>query len=181
MSLRTHAKWCVWPAFIGFFLLGAGCAKKEQESRVTAAVSASASAASPAAVAPSPEACNRCELAGPCAELSKGCSVFNGDERDACQAVDHCLDTSGCARGDKSFTSCFCGSLATDACLSAPAKGKGAPDGVCAEVIRTAMGAGASTNREILVRFQKPEYPGGAAITRRNCQKTTACRALCGF
>lgn len=170
----------------GFLVLASGCSKKESEEKLTApaaVASASAEAAPTAApaVAPSPEACQKCEQNSPCAEFSEGCSALQGEDRAACEAVDQCLDTSNCADGTKSFTSCFCGSMTTDNCLVAPVSGKGAPDGACADVMRKAFGTGKLTNHELLVRFLKPEYPIGVAITRRNCQKGNDCGPVCGF
>lgn len=180
--VRALAKRQKKPVFIGLLLLlAAGCSKKDSEEKLVApATVVSAPSAKPVEVKPSPEACHQCEMSGACAELAKGCSALSGDDQSACEAVDKCIDATGCAKGDKSFTSCFCGSMTTDACLAAPLKGKGAPEGACAEAMRKTM-AGAASNHDILVSFQRVETVLGAAITRRNCQKGTACRAVCGF
>jgi hypothetical protein len=182
MSVRALAKWQKTTAIFGLLLLATvGCSKKDSEEKLSApATVASAPSTKPAEVKPSPEACHQCEMSGACAELAKGCSGLSGDDVASCEAVDKCLDTTGCAKGDKSFTSCFCGSMTTDACLAAPLKGKGAPEGACADAMRKTM-PGAASNHDILVSFQRVETVLGAAITRRNCQKGTACRAVCGF
>lgn len=182
MSLHALTKRQGRATFFGLLMLAAvGCSKKDSETTLVAPATVdSAPAAKPAEEKPSPEACSKCEMSGPCAELAKGCGALSEDDRAACEAVDKCLDATGCAKGDKSFTSCFCGSLTTDACLAAPLKGKGAPEGVCAEAMRKTM-ASAGSNHDILVSFQRVETVLGAAITRRNCQKGTECRAVCGF
>lgn len=182
LTARPLENWQKTPLFLGLALLTTmGCSKKDSEEKLIApAAVASTPSAKPADAKPSPEACHQCEMSGPCAELAKGCSALNGDDRTACEAVDKCIDDTGCAKGDKSFTSCFCGGVTTDACLAAPLKGKGAPEGACADAMRKAMPSAAS-NHDILVSFQRVETVLGAAITRRNCQKGTACRAVCGF
>jgi hypothetical protein len=182
MSLRPLEKWQKKPTFVGLLLLAlVGCSKKDSEEKLVAPVTVeSATVAKPVEVKASPEACHQCEVSGACADLANGCSALSGDERVACEAVDKCLDDTGCAKGDKSFTSCFCGNLTTDACLAAPLKGKGAPEGACAATMRKTM-ASAASNHDILMSFQRVETALGAAITRRNCQKGTACKAVCGF
>jgi hypothetical protein len=181
LSVRALANWQKTPMFVGLLLLSAGgCSKKDGEEKLVAPVAVESTVAKPLEVKPSPEACHQCELSGACADLANGCSTLSGDARTACEAVDKCLDDTGCAKGDKSFTSCFCGNLSTDACLAAPLKGKGAPEGACAATMRTTM-PGAASNHDILMSFQRVETALGAAITRRNCQKGTACKAVCGF
>jgi hypothetical protein len=182
-SRRALAKLPATAAIFGFFLmLLVGCSKKDSDKKLVAPATVDSAAASKLAAAkPSPEACHQCETSGPCAELSKGCNALSGNDRTACEAVDKCIETTGCAKADKSFTSCFCGAITTDACLAAPVKGNGAPVGACADVMRQTFGAGVASNHDILVSFQRPETTLGAAITRRNCQKGTECRVVCGY
>lgn len=80
---------------------------------------------------------------------------------------------------------CFCGVLSTPNCLAAPDSGAGAPAGACADAIRASMrapGGPVASNQDVLVRYVDEQYPGGAAISRSNCDKADpACTAVCGF
>jgi len=157
------------------------CSKKEPEKLAVASASAAVAVVS-APATPSPAACLACEQKGVCAELSDGCSKFEGDARAQCEAVQQCINTSNCADGAKTLTSCYCGELGTSACIEAPLTGAGAPAGPCAEVIRKAMGGADLKHSQVLTRYLKPEHPGGAAIARLNCDKVDpACTAVCGF
>ncbi len=129
------------------------------------------------------EQCVTCESEKPCFEFSDNCN-FNNDtgesrtpaEREACYDVASCIRDTQCGNGAKTFTACFCGALDTTPCSAAPISGPGAPAGVCAPIIRSAMAgpgenAATLTNKQILERFLKSEYPAGAAIARWNCDK----------
>jgi len=126
-------------------------------------------------------ACFDCEQASACYEFSENCLVFAGAEQSLCYDVHECVNESGCADGENTLTSCFCGELDTSACIEAPSTGAGSPNGACAEIIRSAMGADA-TNSQVLTRYLNIEYPGGAAIARMNCDKLAPeCIDVCGF
>lgn len=171
-------------------LLAAGtaaCSKNEADSKPSPSASASASASGSAAAvikppAPSPEACRACEQQGTCAELSDPCAKFEGEARSQCEAVSKCVETTNCADGDRTLTSCYCGELKTSDCIDAPLSGPKAPAGACADVIRKSLGGADLKQSQILTRYLKVEHPGGAAIARMNCDKLDpACRTPCGF
>jgi hypothetical protein len=165
-------------ALLAATLLIAGCSKKTEETASTAATGAAALKA-PAVVA-SPEGCKACLANTRCLELPE-CASFTGDERAACDAVEQCVQTSNCADGKNTFTTCFCGALKMSDCVAAPNSGPGAPAGACATVIRKSLGGDQPSNREILASFTKPKLPGGAAIARMNCSKFKGCGTECGF
>jgi hypothetical protein len=131
------------------------------------------------------QACVDCELLSPCAELSNNCVDWTASPADQaiCYDVQACIRTTGCGNGANSFTSCFCGTLSTPMCQSAPDSGAGSPSGACAPIIRQAMlapGENSITNQQVLERLLDVSYPGGAAITRWNCDKVK-CQTECGF
>lgn len=131
------------------------------------------------------QACVDCELLSPCAELSNNCVDWTGSPADQaiCYDVQACVRTTGCGNGASSFTSCFCGTLSTQMCQAAPDSGAGAPSGLCAPIIRQAMlaaGETSVTNQQVLQRLLDVAYPGGAAISRWNCDKVK-CQTECGF
>ena len=133
-----------------------------------------------APIVASPEACTKCMSGRSCAELP-ACAALQGDDRANCEAVEKCVETTNCADGKETFTSCFCGSLKMSACVDAPKSGAGAPAGACAAVIRKALGGDEPSNRDILSRFTLVRFPGGNAIARMNCAKQNGCATECGF
>jgi|SRR5882724_8950906 len=171
-KLRTSA---VLAALAG--CVSMACSKKPEEP--TGAKTDTAALATPQVVV-SPEACKACLANTQCPELP-ACSSLQGDDQAACDAVEKCVQTSNCADGKETFTSCFCGSLKMSDCVAAPKSGQGAPAGKCADVMRKSFGSDDPSNREILARFTKPRYPGGAAIARMNCTKYKGCGPACGF
>jgi hypothetical protein len=129
-------------------------------------------------------ACVACEQAGACAAESDACLNFTGADRANCFAAETCIKAQGCGKGANTLTSCFCGSLSTANCIAAPNSGAGAPDGVCAAVLRAAMSVGGDTptNAQVLTRFIDESVPGGAGVSRYNCEKADpACINICGF
>jgi hypothetical protein len=136
--------------------------------------------------------CLTCESETPCFEFSDNCNLNNDtgesrtpEERAACYDVASCIRDTQCGNGANKFTACYCGALDTTPCAAAPISGAGAPAGVCAQVIRSAMAgpgenAATLTNKQILERFLKPEYSAGAAIARWNCDKVN-CQTQCDF
>lgn len=133
-------------------------------------------------VAVATSSCYDCEQETACYELSESCLAFEGDERALCFDVMECVNDSGCADGESTFTSCFCGELATSACIDAPSSAPRSPEGACAELIRRSMGGDESTNSQVLTRYINVAYPGGAALARMNCDKQpSTCTTVCGF
>lgn len=127
-------------------------------------------------------ACFDCEQASACFEFSENCLAFEGEARSHCYDVHECVLATGCAKGDKTLTSCFCGALTTSSCIEAPSTGPAAPQGACAEVIRAALGGSAATSSQVLTRYLNVAFPGGAALARMNCDKLApACLGPCGF
>jgi hypothetical protein len=158
------------------------CSKRSEEpGRSEPAVPTRASAVIPAAaIVASPEACNACLAKTRCSELP-GCSGVEGEDLANCQAVKKCVEDTNCADGAKTFTDCYCGGLKLQACVDAPRTGDKAPNGVCADVIRKALGGDEPTNRDILSRFTRNSFAGGKAISLLNCGKTKGCATECGF
>lgn len=131
------------------------------------------------------QGCVDCELLSPCAEFSNNCVDWTSSPADQaiCYDVQACIRATGCGNGTNTFTSCFCGALSTPSCQSAPDSGAGSPSGACAPVIRQAMlapGETSITNQQVLERLLDVAYPGGAAISRWNCDKVK-CKTECDF
>jgi hypothetical protein len=137
-------------------------------------------------------ACETDPARSSCAPFSNAClnspGITNQAQEQACFDVQACITETNCADGANPFTSCYCGTLDTNACNGAPYTGAGSPNGLCRDVIRAAMGGSLSTpgqpatNSEVLARMLSRNYPAGAGINRYNCQKNDPdCRTVCGF
>ena len=188
MTISTKVRTTAELGMLGACLLMASCSKKAPEPTPAAAGAVPATGAAvqakvaikPAAIVASPEACQKCVASTRCGVLPE-CSSLAGDARTDCEAVEKCVQTSNCADGQSTFTDCFCGKLTMGACVDAPTSGAGAPAGVCASVIRKALGGDQASNKDILTRFTKRAVPGGVAIARMNCSKEKGCATECGF
>lgn len=160
------------------FLIGVvalGCSKKAEELPA-------AKASQPVQIPVSPEACQECVGRTACARLADTCSKFTeAGQKELCESVKQCLDTSNCADGKNTFTSCFCGPLKTADCIKAPQAGPGAPSGACADIIRKGLEAAELSNQKVLERFTSLHYPGGVAIAQSNCAKEKGCGVQCGY
>ena len=127
------------------------------------------------------DACYDCEVNSRCVAVASACTDFMTSKLDEslCYDVAHCIQDTGCAAGDQALTSCFCGDMTTEQCVSAPDAGDHAPHGACADVIRDAMGLGVS-NAYVLTHYTTRSVPAGAAIMRFQCLKNIpACVPLC--
>jgi hypothetical protein len=127
------------------------------------------------------DACYDCEVNSVCVALASACSDYPKSSLDQslCYDVEHCIQDTGCAAGDKTLTTCFCGELGMEACRSAPIAGDKAPHGDCADVIRNAMGLGVS-NSYVLTHYASMTVPAGAAIKRFQCLKSNeTCAPVC--
>lgn len=158
-----------------------GCSKSRAESEASAPIKASPAVSATAAAAGDSrlKSCSECEQASACAELTNPCQKFSGEAATQCKEVQACVQRTGCAQGEHSFTSCYCGPLGTAKCLEAPLSGAGAPQGACRDVIAGAYST-LKNNTELLTRYIEPEYPGGAALARLNCLKLN-CNRECSF
>ena len=152
------------------------------------------------------DACVTCETTSNCKSFSLACltstgtastTPFGGNgtvstaDQAKCYDVEECVTRTGCSTGAGGLTDCFCGSMTTAQCGSAPDTGAGAPAGVCHDAIKAGMGitgdaskpAGSpATNTEILARFTTRGFAAGAGLNRFNCLKNNpACGPACGF
>jgi hypothetical protein len=160
-------------AFICFIALG--CSKKTQELPAEKAIQ-------PLKIPVSPEACKECLGRTACARLADQCSKFTEPgQKELCEGVKQCLETSNCADGKNTFTSCFCGPLSTSECIKAPTTGAGAPSGACADIIRKGLDGAEASNQQILERFMSLHHPAGVAIMQSNCAKEKGCAVQCGY
>jgi hypothetical protein len=126
--------------------------------------------------------CYDCELNSACVAIASSCVDLTTNELDQslCYDVQHCIQDTGCAAGQNTLTSCFCGNLTLEECRSAPAVGDKAPNGACADVIRDAVGGSTASNALVLTRFTSNTNPAGIAIKRFQCLKNDAtCAPIC--
>lgn len=133
--------------------------------------------------------CLDCEFGTDCYESVNNClgpenMPFTTGEQSACFAVMRCIQNSNCLDGAGTLGKCYCGTLSTTACGSAPFAGAGSPDGACVNEIK----AGAPTltsNSAILASLGNgKDFPSSAATQRLSCQKKAnegACVDKCGF
>lgn len=130
------------------------------------------------------QACADCEATQSCAVLATACTTSSGTQTPAdqakCFAVEECIMDTGCAKGGKTITSCFCGDLLQGDCTAAPETGPNAPHGACAAVMKSAAGTGV-TNTKVLTNMGVRSNPLGAAASRFNCLWNSDCKATCGF
>ena len=145
----------------------------------------------------STDACVTCEQAGNCFASSDNClgpatARWTQAQRLACYKVTECIRDSNCLDGATgSLGTCYCGTLDTGSCGSAPfdLTKPGAPNGPCAQVMQDGASAAVvtaptlpiTTNPGMLSGLNIKSRPTGAAGQRLNCDKTdTNCAPLCG-
>jgi hypothetical protein len=137
------------------------------------------------------QACLDCEFAGDCYESVNNClgpegMAFTAAQQSACFAVMKCIQTSNCLDGTGTLGKCYCGSLSTLACGSAPFIGAGSPDGLCVNEIKAGFPT-LTSNSAVLGALKEFTLPSGAAMKRLNCQKENVdgeghtCSDVCGF
>ena len=179
MTARTVGWWVV--SVLGA-IAWAGCAGREQDVQPPAAAPAAQAIATQASPpAPPPKSCEACrnrycrDYRGEGVDLVAGCfekvdrahgalpdPAFNA----ACARVVQCAIEHGCATDRaRGIAPCYCGSRAVDECL---AEGP-AVDAPCVQAWKDAT-RGAS-NREILERMDKPEFPAGWAFHLLECDR----------
>jgi hypothetical protein len=135
------------------------------------------------------QACLDCEFAGDCYESVNNClgtedAPFSAAQQSACFAVMHCIQNSNCFDGANTIGKCYCGSLSTTACGSAPFTGAGSPDGACVNEIKAGFPTLTSNSAVLGALGKTVELPAGAATKRLSCQKGAnegACLDTCGF
>jgi len=144
----------------------------------------------------STDACVACEQAGICFASSDNClgpaaRPFTLAQRLACFAVIECIRGSNCLDGTGSLGSCYCGTLDTGTCGSAPfdLALPGAPNGPCAAVMQQGNAASVmspgtvpvTSNAAILGALTSKARPTGQAGQRLFCDKSDpVCAPLCG-
>jgi hypothetical protein len=133
------------------------------------------------------QACVDAEQAGDCFASSDNCmgpsgTPFTLEQIRTCYDVFTCFRQSKCIDGAGSLGKCYCGTLSTAACGSAPfnLSSPGAPNGPCAAIMQKGN-PGVTTNSGILGGLTTKSRPAGAAGQRLNCQKNDpACNEPCG-
>lgn len=129
------------------------------------------------------QACLDCELGSDCYESVNNClgfeTPFTAGEQTACFAVMRCIQTSNCFDGTGTLGKCYCGSLSTTACGSAPFSGAGSPDGACVSEIKAGFPT-LTSNSAVLGALKEFSLPAGAAMKRLACQKEN-CADVCGL
>jgi len=89
-----------------------------------------------------------------------------------CNEVLDCVRDSGCAAGGKAPINCYCGTANVTDCQN------GLANGACkAELER---GLETVTFGQISQRLKSPQYGGGIAMARIDCEQTV-CKAACGL
>lgn len=129
--------------------------------------------------------CVKCEAAGDCAPFANLCNAESLSEADRqlCNDILSCVQTTNCFDGSASLGTCYCGKLDTKKCLQAPMKGPGAPDGVCRDLILKGM-PDAKVQSHVLGNLTTRAHAAGNALSRANCQKLgnkELCANVCGF
>jgi hypothetical protein len=153
--------------------------QEEQSARAAPAVQAVATQA--AQPVPPPKSCEACrnrycrDYRGEGVDLVAGCfehvdrakgAVADPAFNAACARVVQCAIEHDCATDPaRGIAPCYCGSHAVDECIADGPAG----DAPCVEAWKAAT-RGAS-NREILERMDKPEYPAGWAFHLLECDR----------
>ncbi|HYQ46812.1 MAG TPA: hypothetical protein VER11_32805 [Polyangiaceae bacterium] len=128
------------------------------------------------------DACITCDLTTECRDFvdcfqvagnaAAGTPAAGTPKAQLCNETLDCVRDSGCGGGDNRIIKCYCGTATAVECQN------GLGNGVCKAELQRALET--TEFAQILQRFKSPQYGGGLAMARVDCE-WQVCKTACGL